>query len=157
MGLIDYLQCAILLAAIFVKRPSGLVAALVFSGCTIVHNVFTASASPLVYYSSAILIDSLVLLVLSMLRPVCLTVYALAWVCLVSMVANIAGLALWWAYMPPTLYNLAFVCIYLGALAVVVKGGPYDVGGRPVRFRIARPAFPRRARRGGYPANTSEV
>ncbi|AAQ96498.1 hypothetical protein [Vibrio phage VP16T] len=138
---------------LFVCRLRGveLAAAGAYVLCSIIFTVgvLAVPVSDIAYYTSAALADFIALIILCCIRPVGDLVYGLAHICVASILLNIVGLLLWWLYLPPWPYDLAFAMLYVCALVVVGRGGADGMGGRPARWGLARPAFPIRARRTG--------
>ncbi|AAQ96562.1 hypothetical protein [Vibrio phage VP16C] len=129
---------------VFRLRGAELVAAGAFVLCSILHTVATlvVPVSDIVYYASAVVADFVALIVLCGVRPVCGVVYGLARVCVASMALNLVGLLCWWLYLPAWPYNLAFMVLYVVALGIIGSGGANGMGGRAVRWRFSRLAFP---------------
>lgn len=123
-----------LIIAIAFFQPSAprLYAALVFVGVTTLHEVFFSNYEGLQYYGSAALFDLAVIVVASGINPVPKMVLNLQKICIVSIVANLAGWVMWFLYYPPLAYDLAFVVIYAWTLIVLIKRTGLNVGGYTV-------------------------
>ncbi len=151
MWTFDTLILLAVFACCFWLRGADFIAGMSYVLCSGIHTVMVL-AHPVpdtLYYASAVVADFVALIALCSIRPVSDIVYGLAFVCVASIVVNIVGYVAWWFYFPPWLYDAAFVLIYSAALVVVVKGGFNGMGGRPVRWHLAFPAFPTRARSAG--------
>lgn len=144
----------LLLAAIFVvafTQPNAprSFAAFVFVGITLSHELLLSDYDGLFYYGSAALFDLSIIIAISGIRPVPEMVLSLHRICLVSILANFLGWALWFSYFPPLIYDAAFVSIYVWALITLIKRSGRDVGGYTLdswdtcfRFnRSARPGY----------------
>ena len=122
--------------------------ALLFVGVTLLHEVFEGSLDGLAYYGSAALCDLAIIVLTSGITPVPAMVTRIHLVCFASIVANAVGWVMWSAYLTPTVYNAAFVLIYIVAVAAMLKKDPSDVGGhslnsRRTHFRSGNPAIRR--------------
>ena len=135
----------------FRLRGVELVAASAYVLCSVIHTITALflSVPDLIYYASAVLSDFIALIALCCIRPVCDLVYGLARICVISIGVNIVGVTAYWFYWPSWPYDLAFIGVYVYALVVVGRGGANGMGGRPVRWNFARPAFPIYTRRSG--------
>lgn len=71
------------------------------------------------YYFTAAMTDLVIIKLISLL-PITRTNYRLQVIALVSIVANFIGWLLWFFYLPPMLYNLVFMIIYLATLVVML-------------------------------------
>ena len=139
----DLLLIALILF-LFRLRGVELVAASAYVLCSVIHTitVLFLPVPDLFYYAPASITDFIALIALCCIRPVCDLVYGLARVCVISIGLNIIGMTAYWFYWPSWPYDLAFIAIYVYALVVVGRGGANGLGGRPVRWYFARPAFP---------------
>lgn len=120
----------LLVGTIFIQpNAQRLFAALVFAGGALSHDVLFSGHGGLLYYGSAALFDLGVLMLISGIRPITKTIAQLHVICLASVLVNFAGWVIWWLYLPPAAYNLAFVTIYCWALVTLTRRNGADVGG----------------------------
>ncbi len=136
---------ALLIALLFcvIAQPTvvrGYVAIL-FVIVTMLHELVGVRLDGLAYYGSAALCDLAIIVLTSGLRPVPAMVSRIHLICLASIIVNAVGWAMWAAYLPPTVYDAAFVLIYLVAVVAMLKKDSSDVmgghtpGGRRTRIR----------------------
>ena len=103
--------------------------AMLFVVVTMLHEIVGAHLDGLAYYGSAALCDLAIIILTSGIRPIPAMVTRIHLICLASILANAVGWAMWAAYLPPTVYNAAFVVIYLGAVVAMLKKDRSDVMG----------------------------
>lgn len=126
---ITYLLYSLVVVAFIQPNAPRFFAALAFVSITFLHEVFLSGCDGLAYYGSAALFDLLIIAVTSGIRPVPKMVLSLHRICLVSMLANFAGWVIWFAYLPPFVYDATFVAIYVWALMILIRRNGQDVGG----------------------------
>lgn len=126
---ITILICLIIATAFFQPNAPRLYAALVFVGVTALHEVFFSNYEGMQYYGSAALFDLAIIIIASGINPVPKMVLSLQKICIVSIVANLAGWIMWFLYYPPIIYDLAFVAIYAWTLIILIKRTGANVGG----------------------------
>ena len=129
-------------------RGSSLAAAIAYLITNVVHAIATldkeAWPGP-IYYLSAGTADFLILVVLTIVRPVPSVVHGLSWVCVASIAANAYGLVIWSAYWPPDSYDALHTVIYTSALWILA-GGNNDMADSRSRWRVSFPRLPFSAR-----------
>ena len=119
-----------MIAAVILLQPNvqRIVAAAIFFSVTMLHDTYLSHHDGLAYYSSAAILDLVLLAMLGFLKPATKTIVQLQTVCILSIMANFAGWVLWMLYLSPIYYNGMFVCIYTLALFVLLEKEGRDVG-----------------------------
>jgi len=118
--------CAVALIQPNITRLFG---AIIFAGLTLIHDIYLSSLDGLAYYGSAALTDLAIIVLTSGIFPIPLMVVRLHYICLFSIAANAIGWVMWTAYLPPTIYDAVFVCIYVWVIISMTKRDHSDVGG----------------------------
>lgn len=127
---ITVLLFIILAASFWQPTPQRLYAALVASALTTWHHWGYFDVSGLAYYGTAALADLAIIAALSFIDTPPKMVLRLQTICVVSIMLNVAGWILWRMYMPPDLYNAAYVMLYAWMLITLIRRGKTDhVGG----------------------------
>ena len=124
----------ILLTAIGVTvflQPNAprLFAAFIFAGLTLCHDIFLSHFDGLLYYGSAALLDLAIIILTSGIAPVPQMVISLHRICMASIAMNFIGWFIWFMYLPPVVYDSAFMFIYAWTLIILIKRNDTDVGG----------------------------
>lgn len=139
---------AIIAASCLVNERRGFYACACFATLTKAHDVFLGSLTGFAYFASAALTD---LMILALLRKDEATQIAvdLAVVCTASLLGNMIGYAIWYAYLPPDAYYYYYVGLYGWALWLIINQGGYGDflgcnGGDSRRTRFRRAAGKRR-------------
>lgn len=126
---LTWLFCALAVVALIQPNAPRFFAAVVFVGAILLHARFLSHLDGLQYYGSAALFDLLIIVLTSGVNPVPQMVLSLHRLCIVSILANAAGWALWFFYFPPLAYDVAFVGIYAWALFILIERDGANVGG----------------------------
>lgn len=115
-------------------RPS--VAAIMFTVVTVGFSVLWDGLDGMLYYPAAALADFTVIILLSFftVTPIIIRLF---WLSILSVLFNAGGWLLWWAYMPPTVYNWCFGLLYTVAITVILLRNDTD-GLRFIRLCIYR-------------------
>ena len=128
--MITYLLYGMAVAALVQPNAPRLFAALVFSSLILTHDGFLSDLDGLAYYGSAALFDLLAIILMSGIHPVPRLVVRLQLICLLSVCLNAIGWALWVTYLPPLIYDWAFLALYTWAVITLIqRDGAHDVGG----------------------------
>ena len=119
------------LAVVMLVQPTAprFFAVAVFLCATLIHDMALTHLDGFLYYGSAALLDLFIIGVTSGIQPTPNLVIDLHRICMLSMVANLAGWLLWLAYFPPITYDVVFIGLYSWALWLFVKKDGCDVGG----------------------------
>lgn len=120
-----------ILSAVSFLQPNAqrFFAAIVFSVITLSHDFFMSQYDGFLYYGSAALFDLFIIIITSGINPVPKMVIHLHIICMISILLNLMGWALWFFYYPPLIYNSLFIVIYLWSLVVLLRRDKDDVGG----------------------------
>jgi len=130
VGLIITILMVLIIATAFIQpNAPRLYAAVIFVGATALHELFFSDYGGLQYYGSAALFDLAIIILTSGINPVPKMVLSLQKICIVSIIANLAGWVIWFLYYPPIIYDLAFVAIYAWTLITLIKRTGINVGG----------------------------
>lgn len=119
----------IVVAAFIQPNAPRLFAALIYTGAMLLHEVIFADYVGLMYYGSAALLDLGIIVLTSGISPVPKMVLTLHKICLVSILANLAGWLMWYSYYPPLAYDAAFAVIYAWTLLTLINRDRLNVGG----------------------------
>lgn len=141
MSVNDWLVIAITLVAT-IRRDALMFCIMI---ATIAHTVadYAISMSGYSYYITAALVDAVAVFSIASMSPVSRYEKAVQATCLAFIATHIFGLAWWFAYEPPFIYNTACSVIYAAMLAITLfKGGKKRVradkgGQRTFLSRIA--------------------
>ena len=135
--MIDTLLGLMLIAAVFQPTAIRAYGALMAAVSLVCLDLAYAETDGILYYGSSAVCDLVVVLALSCTRRVSLMLLRIQCIMLCAIVVNLAGFVMWWAYLPPGLYNAAFVVLYSWLLFTLVRGGKAsDVGSTaPFRWR----------------------
>jgi len=125
---ITLLMIAIVIVAFLQPNAPRLFAAVSFISFLLAHEFFMYGYEGLQYYGSAALFDLAIIILTSGINPVPKMVLSLHKICMVSIVANLAGYLLWYYYLPLTAYNATFVVINVWTLIILIKRNNLDVG-----------------------------
>jgi len=120
---------ALIIAALFQPNAPRFFAAVVFISLTLSHELFLAHLDGFQYYGSAALFDLAIIIITSGVDPIPRMVISLQKICIVSILCNLGGWLIWDAGAPPTVYNAAFIGIFMWALITFIKKDRADVGG----------------------------
>jgi hypothetical protein len=104
-------------------------AAVSFVSITLLHELLLSDYVGLMYYGSAALFDLGIIILTSGISPVPKMVLTLHKICMVSILANLAGWLMWFLYYPPLAYDAAFAIIYAWTLITLINRDSLDVGG----------------------------
>lgn len=115
-------------------RPS--IAAIMFTVVTVGFSMLWDGLDGMLYYPAAALADFTVIFLLSFftVTPIIIRLF---WLSILSVLFNAGGWLLWWAYMPPTVYNWCFGLLYTVAIIVILLRNDTD-GLRVIRLYIHR-------------------
>lgn len=115
-------------------RPS--IAAIIFTVVTVGFSMLWDGLDGMLYYPAAALADFTVIILLSFftVTPIIIRLF---WLSILSVLFNAGGWLLWWAYMPPTVYNWCFGLLYTVAIIVILLRNDTD-GLRVIRLCIHR-------------------
>lgn len=114
--------------AVFQGTVPRLYAAVIFVSLTMLHDGLFGHLDGMAYYGSAVLADLLIITITSGIYPIPDMVISLQRVCLASILLNAVGWLLWFAYLPPTTYNVAFFALYAWAIWIMLKKDSRRVG-----------------------------
>lgn len=123
-----------LLIVVTCIRP--LIAAIMFTVVTVGFSMLWDGLDGMLYYPAAALADFTVIILLSFftVTPIIIRLF---WLSILSVLFNAGGWLLWWAYMPPTVYNWCFGLLYTVAIIVILLRNDTD-GLRVIRLCIHR-------------------
>jgi hypothetical protein len=125
---ITALLCCALVASIFQPNAPRLFAAGIFLALTASHELFLSSLDGFRYYGSAALLDLLIIILTSGVRPLPAMVLTLHRICAASILVNGVGWVIWALYYPPVLYDLSFVALYAWLIFTLTRKDPENVG-----------------------------
>lgn len=120
---------AVVVFSVCQPNPERLFAGVCFSTITLAHEAILSDLPGVFYYLSAALADLLIIMATSAVYPVPKMVIRLQKVCVASIVVNLFGWIVWFAYLPPWPYELAFVFVYAAAVITLVRQDGSNVGG----------------------------
>lgn len=126
--LLDILLWSLVAAVLLQPTEARVYAAALFAGPAVLHSLFLGHLDGLAYYGSAAVVDLAVLWAVGRIALPSATTIAIQRICLASIVLNAMGWGLWAAYLPPTVYNAAFVMLYTLALIILLQKDRADVG-----------------------------
>lgn len=131
--------------ALFQASTGRMTAGLIIVALAVVHDAVLGEATGLLYYGSAALADAVAIIFLSYLRPTCSAIYALSVLCFMSMVFNIVGFGMWYAYLPHQPYDFIMAVVYAAMISVLLWGpGNGQLGGSTIDRRrpgLRRPNY----------------
>lgn len=128
-AIISTLLYALIAVVFFQPSAPRFFAAASFVAVTFSHELFFVDYDGLAYYGSAALLDLGIIVITSGINPLPKMVLRLHVICAVSIFINLLGWLLWLSYLPPTLYDMAFVALYAWALVTLIRRDKLDVGG----------------------------
>lgn len=105
----------------------------IFCCITLSHDIYLSHLDGFLYYGSAAFFDLVIILLLAALYAPCDMILKLQKVCLVSILVNLIGWVCWYLYLPPVVYNVAFLLIYLHVLVIL----SHDLGDTTVGSRYS--------------------
>lgn len=117
------------LSALIQPNAPRLLAVVAFVGLTIAHDALASGIDGFWYYGSAAILDVGIIILTSGIRPLPRMVVTLHRICMASVMMNFLGWLMWFFYLPPTLYDFAFLMLYSCALITFIKKDHADVGG----------------------------
>jgi len=118
-----YLIVSILcVAAVIQGNASRWYIASCFCIGVLMHNAFFYHVENSMYYLSAAMIDLIVMVIISRFKCRAF-VYKMLFVCVVSIMLNGLGWALWHFYLPPTFYDQLFLLFYCSVIAIFINEG----------------------------------
>jgi len=129
MNIITGLLTIMCVVALIQPNMSRLFGAVIFAGLTLLHDLCLSDLDGLAYYGSAALTDSAIIILTSGIFPIPVMVVRLHYICLISILVNAAGWVMWMAYLPPTIYDIAFIVVYLCVIITMIRKDTSDVGG----------------------------
>ena len=96
---------------------------------TLTHDIFLSSLDGFSYYGSAATGGLLAAVLMTGINPIPKIVLKLQVVCILSAILNFMGWVLWYLYLPPDAYNIAFICLYLYTVIILLSRDKEDVAG----------------------------
>lgn len=127
--MIDNLICILTLVAVLQPDKERRTVAGVFCCATLLHHVYMSELDGFLYYGSAAVFDLAIISILSKMHTISNIVLKLQRICVVSILVNLIGWGCWYHYLPPDIYNLAFLFIYLWVIAALLQGTRrFDLG-----------------------------
>ena len=88
------------------------IVALTYGVITLAHEFFMSDVNSFSYYTSAAIFDLIAMTIMSLIKPVTLITLRLNLICVISVVINFCGWALYYFYCSPITYDIAFVVVY---------------------------------------------
>lgn len=126
-----------LIPCVMVQRSSGdTYCAAILVGIILVHDVLSINVSDSVYYLSAAISDLAVIILISKIKAVSDLIVRVQMLSVASIVANFIGWIAWCSYLPPDLYNAAFVAIYLCAIIILLDRSIISDVGHSSLYRV---------------------
>lgn len=120
----------LMLTALLVQpNKDRFIASSIFVFAIMIHEWTLSNQTGLVYYGTAGLFDLIVITMLHYMKSESELVWSLINISFVSMITNTIGWIMWMLWIPPTLYNAAFVVIYGWAFFKLIGRDKKDVGG----------------------------
>lgn len=129
MSALGVLLTLITLAAITQPTAQRFFAAMSFALISVGHDQILGNLDGFAYYGSAALANLIVLSIIAGVRPIPRTVLLLQLLCVGAMVLNLIGWVMWTLFLPPDVYNIAFIFFYGVTLIAMLDKDSYDVGG----------------------------
>lgn len=127
---LQLLLIGILIAAFLQPTVSRVIPALLYAFLTVFHYLALDTLPGPYYYYVAGAVDFLCMALIYQFAPRNRLSFEVTVVCFVSILINAVGWILYMAYLPPHVYNVLFVALYLWAIAVLLKRDWRDVGKR---------------------------
>lgn len=116
----------IFVASFFQPSRERTCAAVVTATLTLCHFTGCLNTTGLGYYAGAAMVDLAIIAALSSIDNAPKMVIRIQVICVVSILCNFCGWALWRAYVSPVWYNTAYVFIYLWLLITLLRRGKAD-------------------------------
>ncbi len=120
--MLELLFSLMVAAALFQRTCFRSIAALAYVGGAVAHNYFLGDTTGLLYYGSAAIVDIGVLALIIALPRADTPVRLLGLACIISAGLNAVGWCLWFAYLPSSVYNTAFLGLYCFVLYAMCQG-----------------------------------
>lgn len=119
----------LLAVALFQKERARAFVCVTFACFTLIHDVIFRDVDGLAYYASAGAFDLLIIYLISLERGCKELVTRLQVLCLLSIVLNFIGWAMWVSYLSPKFYTSAYFVFYsVAIICMLQRGGAYDLG-----------------------------
>jgi hypothetical protein len=115
---VNIIMCILLVAAIITK-PS--VAGFIFVIITVGFSITLDNLDGMLYYPTAAFADLTAIMIIALLDA-SIIVMRLLYISIISIFLNVGGWLLWLCYVPPTVYNGAFILLYIIAIAAIIAG-----------------------------------
>lgn len=90
----------------------------------IAHDLIFGKYGGLMYFGTGALFDLFAILIISKFALPSKLAFHLTIICLISIVLNIIGWAMWLTYMEPTLYTLGFIALNIYTLICLIQKEP---------------------------------
>ena len=119
-NLINVAIFAILILSLVQKGYKDTFAAVVFASGIWAHDLLFSHLNSVYYFLSAGALDALVIVFI--LRISSKLSNPLSIICLISIIINFVGVALWWNFYEPTIYNSLILCLYFLAIYILLGG-----------------------------------
>jgi hypothetical protein len=125
----------VVMCVLCVVQPTSqrIFAASAFVFTTILHDVLFYDLDGFLYYGSAACGGLLAAILMTGINPIPKIILKLQIICIISSALNFFGYVIWFFYFPPLFYNLAFICLYLYTVFILVSRDESDVGGVTIR------------------------
>lgn len=150
--MIDFLTFVIVGLALLQPNAHRMAVAGIFAAFTFTHNMFMFTFEGLAYYGTDAIFYLIVILAIASLPKASSFAVSIQKICLAAVVLDYFGWLIWMLYIPPTIYNAAFMVLYAYTIMILLKGEREDVGDNPVDVGVASL---RSHARTGHPINIS--
>jgi hypothetical protein len=139
--IITFQVYAIFLISLLQPRLARVMPALTYGFMTLLHECLISDVNSFYYYTSAAIFDLITISLMSISRPIVSLTLKLSVMCVISVIANFYGWTLYYFYLNPISYDLAFIIIYAVVIYLMlsresnVDRRPLDRGGISIYFR----------------------
>ena len=127
--MIDALTYALVVIALIQPTPHRRYTAMTFAAFTFAHNMFMYPLEGIAYYASDALFYVAVMAITCKFNDIAKLTINIHRLCIAAIVLDAFGWVLWMAYLPPDVYNAAFVALYATAVVVLLIRDESDVRG----------------------------
>jgi hypothetical protein len=124
--MIDYLTYALLLLVLVQPSIGRAYVAGVFALFTAVHNLFMYPLDGIAYYASDAVFYLFVIAATGLLTDVTRFTIQLHRICIAAIILDALGWVVWMLYLPPDVYNVAFMALYAIAIVVFIRRDEAD-------------------------------
>ena len=131
--MIEFLFVVMCVLCLVQPTSQSLFAASVFISITISYDIFLSDLDGFAYYGSCAAFDLLIVILISGINPAPKIILRLQSICIFSAMLNLWGWIIWYFYLPPDDYDMAFILLYMYTVIVLVLPDKGDNGGITIR------------------------